>query len=160
LAVLEHALFGRQDRSICTNGDGAGQKTCYVIGMLRFFNIFGRSAAQNALDEALRDYGVHPLLVPDAVKLTVLRLHKREMRRGGESASATYSEAAQLFAYCMLGRDTFIESNGLLVADLVDDRLEAAIAAGDTPDAKLILLAVHAGLTATDITARIDVEDI
>lgn len=121
--------------------------------------MFGRSAALNALDEALRDYGVHPLLVPDAVKLTVVRLCKREAEPHGQSRTVTSGEAAQLFTYCMLGRETFIESNGVRVAYRAEDRMDAAIAAGDTFDAKLILLALHAGLIAQEFAERIDVDD-
>lgn len=126
--------------------------------MLRFFSMFGRSAALIALDEALRDYGVHPLLVPDAVKLTMLRLHKRVVAAGGGAPAAAHAEAAQLFAYCMLGREGFIDSNGVRVADRADDRMEAAIAAGDTLDAKLILLALHAGLMAPEFAERFEVD--
>jgi hypothetical protein len=127
--------------------------------MFRFFSMFGRSAALNALDEALRDHGVHPILVPDAVKLTVVRLVKRHAGAGDGSRTGLYADAAALFAYCMLGREAFIESNGLRVADRADDRTEAAIVAGDTLDAKLILLALHAGLIAPEFSDRIDVDD-
>lgn len=127
--------------------------------MLRLFSMFGQSAALNALDESLRDYGVHPLLVPDAVKLTIVRLYKREAAPAGGAKGAAYAEAAQLFAFCMLGRDTFIENNGVLVADRADYRVEAAIAAGETLDAKLILLALHSGLIAPEFAERLDVED-
>lgn len=127
--------------------------------MFRFFSLFGRSAALIALDEALRNCGVHPLLVPEAVKLTVVRLCKREAAPDGESQMHIHAEAARLFAYCMLGRETFIESNGVRAADRADDRVEAAIAAGDTVDAKLILLAVHAGLIAPEFDERVDVGD-
>jgi len=37
--------------------------------MLRLFDMLGRSAAMRALEDALRESGVHPLLVPDPVKL-------------------------------------------------------------------------------------------
>jgi hypothetical protein len=128
--------------------------------MFRFFNMFGRSAALNALDESLRDYGVHPLLVPDAVKLTMVRLYQREAAAGRGSAAAAHAEAAQLFAYCMLGRDTFIDSNGVRVADRAEYRVEAAIAGGYTLDAKLILLALHSGLIAPEFSERIEVDDL
>jgi len=140
-------------------GDGAEPGICYGLPVFRFFQMFGRPAALNALDESLRDYGVHPLLVPDAVKLTVLRLHRREAGSGGGSPAPACTDAAQLFAYCMLGRDTFIESNGARVADRAEDRMEAAIAAGDSLDAKLILLALHAGLIAPEFAGRIEVDD-
>ncbi len=125
--------------------------------MLRLFSLFGKSAAVNALDDSLRAAGVHPLLVPEAVKLTVIRLLKRE----GSAApqDARFGPAAELLAFCILGREPFVECNGARAADRADQRLEAAIAAGDSVDARLILLALHAGLIAPDIADRIDVED-
>jgi hypothetical protein len=125
--------------------------------MLRLFSLFGKSAAMNALDDALRASGVHPLLVPEAVKITVIRLLKREASTAPQEAR--FVEAATLLAYCILGRDPFVESNGARAADRAYERLEAAIAAGDSLDARLILLALHAGLIAPDIADRIDVED-
>ena len=125
--------------------------------MLRLFSLFGKSAAMNALDDALRASGVHPLLVPEAVKITVIRLLKREASAAPEESR--FAEAATLLAYCILGRDPFVESNGARASDRADERLETAIAAGDSLDARLILLALHAGLIAPDIADRIDVED-
>ena len=124
--------------------------------MLRFFNLFGQSTALNALDDALRAAGLHPVLVPDAVKLTVIRLHKEEARARGPDAA--YGEAAQLLAYCMHGRETFIESNGTHAADRAEHRLEVAIDAGDSLDAKLVLLALHSALIAPEVAERFDIE--
>ena len=124
--------------------------------MLRFFNLFGQSAALNALDDALRAAGLHPVLVPDAVKLTVIRLHKEEARARG--INAAYGDAAQLLAYCMHGRETFIENNGTQAADRAEHRLEVAIDAGDSLDAKLILLALHSGLIAPEVAERFEIE--
>jgi hypothetical protein len=125
--------------------------------MLRLFNLFGKPAAMNALDDALRASGVHPLLVPEAVKLTAIRLLKREVAEGPPDAG--FGEAAELLAYCILGHAPFVESNGASAAVRADQRLEAAIAAGASLDTSLILLALHAELTAPDIAERIDVED-
>lgn len=139
------------------NRDEPAHVTCYARPMFGFFNLFGQSAAQNALDDALRESGLHPLLVPEAVKLTVRRLHKEDARaRGLELA---YGDAAQLLAYCMHGRETFIESNSAEAAERAEHRMEAAIDAGDSLDAKLILLALHSGVMAEEIAARIEVED-
>ena len=122
--------------------------------MLRLFDMFGRSAALAALDDALRASGVHPVLVPEAVKLTVLRLHRRE----GDAAPG-YPASAALLGYCILGPEAFVEANGVPAADQAEDRLEAAIDAGASLDARLILLALHAGLMAAEIAERFDVED-
>jgi len=81
--------------------------------MFGLFNIFGRSAAVKALDHALREAGVHPLLVPEAVKLTILQLLKKDEGARRMPRQAACDEAAQLLAYCMLGREPFVESNDL-----------------------------------------------
>ncbi len=125
--------------------------------MLRMFSLFGKSAAVNALDDALRASGVHPLLVPESVKLTVIRLLKREAIV--DPQDPRFAEAATLLAFCMLGREPFVENNGAGAADRADERVQAAIDAGDSLDARLILLALHAGLIAAEIADRVDVED-
>ena len=122
--------------------------------MLRLFHLFGQSAALNALDDALRAAGLHPLLVPEAVKLTVIRLAKR----GPRPLPAELEGEVALLAYCMLGHVTYAECNGDDAADRAEARLEAAMDAGTTPDAKLVLLALHAGLLAPEIAERIDTD--
>lgn len=123
--------------------------------MLRLFSLFGRSAELTALDDALRAAGVHPILVPEAVKLTVVRL----LRRMGTADAGGRAVAAELLAFCLLGRSGFVEANGARAADVAERRVEDAIAAGDSLDAKLILLALHAGLVAPDIADRFEIED-
>ncbi|MCC5988219.1 MAG: hypothetical protein JJT95_11100 [Pararhodobacter sp.] len=125
--------------------------------MLRFFDLFGQSAALNALDGALRAAGVHPLLVPDGVKLTLVRLHKQAAAEKGRDAA--YGEAAQLFCYCMLGHEQFGTSNGADAAERAAQRLEGAINEGDSLDARIVLLALHAGLIAPEIADRIEVDE-
>lgn len=126
--------------------------------MLRFFDMFlGRSTAMRALDDALRGSGLHPLLVPEPVKLTVIELIKKHA--GSERQDATFSSAATLLAYCMLGHAQFTDSNSLDNAERADQRVEAALDAGDTLDAKLILLTLHAGLISPDMADRIELDD-
>ncbi len=120
--------------------------------MLRLFQLFGRSAAIAALDDALRGAGVHPLLIPEAVKLTVLKLH----RRHPEGSDAT---SAALMGYCLLGHEGFADSTDPIAAQAADARVEAALEDGDTLDARLILLMLHAGLIAPEIADRIDLEE-
>ena len=127
--------------------------------MFGIFNLFGRSAASSALDDALRACGLHPLMVPEAVKLTLMRLHKEETAAGARARDAAYREAAELLAYCMLGREPFLENNGANAADRAEARVETAIAEGDSRDAKLILLALHAGVIAPEIADRFDVAE-
>lgn len=125
--------------------------------MLGILDLFGRSAALKALDHALREAGLHPLLVPEPVKLTILQLQTKEEGMRTRTREAADDAAAELLAYCLLGREQFIESNNLGAADRVEHRFEAAIAEGDSGDAKIILLAYHSGLIAAQIADRIDV---
>ena len=122
--------------------------------MFGLFSLFGRSTA---LEGALKEAGIHPLLVPEAVKLTIARIHKRSVE--GHRTESSYADAAVLLAYCMLGRAPFIESNDIPSADRAEDRIEAAIAAGDSADAKLIMLALHSGLITAEIAEQFDVGD-
>lgn len=125
--------------------------------MLRLFSLFGRSADLTAFDDALRACGVHPLLVPEAVKLTVLRLHRRAGTAG--QGAAPYAETAALLAYCLLGHDGFAEANDARTAQRAETRVDAAIDAGESFDAKIILLALHAGLIAPEIADRFEIAD-
>jgi hypothetical protein len=126
--------------------------------MFGLLNLFGRSASLKAVDRALRTAGLHPALVPEAVKLTILRLHRIEAAPETRAGQDAFDEAAQLFAYCMLGRDQFIDANSVLAADRAERRLEWAIVAGESLDAQLILLAHHSGLIQGEIADRIDIE--
>ena len=108
------------------------------------FGVFGRSEDLRALDEALRAADLHPALVPDAVKLTVLNVLKDA--RGEEPAAQDFRETAALLGYCALGREAFAAANGELAATAAERRIEAALEAGDGLDASLILLALHAAI--------------
>jgi len=136
----------------------ARRKPDRTAPMFRLFDMLGPSAAIRALDDALRGSGVHPLLVPEPVKLTVIRLNTRE--DGPRNQDVAFAEASQLLAYCMLGHEQFATSNSSQDADRIDSRVEAALDDGDTLDAKLILLALHAGLIAPEIADRIDLDDV
>lgn len=126
--------------------------------MLGIFNLWGRSPELKALDHELREAGLHPRTVPEAVKLTVVRLLKDEIGAGSGVGEASHHSAAQLLAYCLQGRDAFVESNGDGAADEAEDRLEAAIAVGNNLDAKLILLTLHSGVVAPDVVERFALE--
>lgn len=125
--------------------------------MFGLLNLFGRSPELKALDHALQEAGLHPRTVPEAVKLTAVRLLK-EANAGASLAEPPYADAAQLLGLCILGRDQFIASNGIRAADRAEDRLDAAIAAGDSLDAKLLLLALHSGVIVPEVADRFDVE--
>ena len=121
--------------------------------MFRLFDMLGRSTAMRALEDALRAAALHPLLVPEPVKLTVIQLHKTY---GGQGAG--FTDAAQLLAYCILGHEQFADSNSVAEAGRADERVESALDEGDSLDAKLILLAFHAGLISPEVADRLDVD--
>ena len=125
--------------------------------MLRLFDMLGPSAAIRALDDSLRAAGVHPLLVPESVKLTVIKLNKKHA--GARKQDVAFAEVTQLLAYCMLGHEQYADSNSVKDADGIDNRVETALDEGDTLDAKLILLALHAGLIAPEVADRIDLDE-
>ena len=109
--------------------------------MLGLFGIFGRSHELQRLDQALRGVGLNPRLVPEAVKLTTLKL-LGEAGVGSDSASS--AAAAQLLGYCMLGAQGFTEHNDSSLTEAAETRLEAALEAGDSLDAQIVLLTLHA----------------
>ncbi|MFY9639579.1 MAG: hypothetical protein WCD20_11860 [Rhodomicrobium sp.] len=111
---------------------------------LGMFGVFGRSGDLRTLDEALRASGLHPSLVPEAVKLTVLAVLKDA--KGEDPPAEDYRQTAALLAYCTLGREMFSAASGEQAAAEARRRIEAALEMGEGPDASLILLALHAGI--------------
>lgn len=119
--------------------------------MLGFFGIFGRSQELQRLDKALLGVGLHPRLVPEAVKLTTLKL-LGEVGVGPDPASCT--AAAELLGYCVLGAQSFTEHNNPSLTEAVEARLEAALEAGDSLDARVVLLTLHAGVIQPSVVER------
>ncbi len=124
--------------------------------MLGLFGMFGRSLELQNLDQALRDGGLHPRLVPDAVKLTTLKLLKEA--GGANPGPRFYAAAAELLGYCVLGAQGFTDSNGPSLTEAVEARLAAALEAGDSLDARVILLALHAGMIQPSVVERYGLE--
>jgi hypothetical protein len=112
---------------------------------LGLFGFFGRSEDLRALDRAFRAVDLHPRLVPEAVKLTAIKL-LRDRANGREPAPQGYRAAAELIGYCMIGAAAFAHANGAAAARAVERRIEAAVAAGGGLDAELVLLTLHAGV--------------
>lgn len=110
--------------------------------MFKLFSQWGRSRELRLLDEELRAAGLHPHLVPEAVKLTMLRL----LKGAGGIGRQGCGELSLLLAYCILGGGDFAETQGASVAAAMEQRLQTAIDSGDSLDAQLVLLALHAGL--------------
>jgi len=121
--------------------------------MLGFFGKFGRSQELQRLDQALRGVGLHPQLMPEAVKLTALKLLKE-----ASLDPHSYAAAAELLGYCMLGVQGFSDINDLSVTERVEARLAAALEAGDNLDARLVLLTLHAGVIQPSVVERYGLE--
>jgi len=121
--------------------------------MIGIFSLFGRSADQQLLDQAIREAGLHPRLVPDAVKIVLQRQVKEAGADAGER-QALRSGLADLLAYCMLGPDDFTARHGEARTAAVELRLDHALMAGDSMDARMILLFMHAGLVTGHVTDR------
>lgn len=115
--------------------------------MLGLFGLFGRAREIQALDGAIRAEGLHPRLVPDAVKMTVVRL----VKDAGLGDDVT--PAAPLLVHCIIGPDEHAAAVGQAGAAAVTDRIAAATEAGDSLDARLVLLCMTAGLIHPDVVA-------
>jgi hypothetical protein len=77
---------------------------------LGFLGMFGRSGDLRQLDDALRKADLHPALVPEGVKLTIVNLmHDRWPE---EPPPQAYSLVAELCSYCIAGPETFEQANG------------------------------------------------
>ena len=120
-----------------------------------FFGIFGRSHELRRFDHAVRAVGLHPLLVPEAVKLTTLKLLREA---GADPDRHPYAAAAELLGYCVLGAQDFTECNGPNLTEAVEARLAAAFEAGDNLDARVVLLTLHAGLIQPSVVERYGLE--
>lgn len=125
--------------------------------MLGLFGIFGRAHELRRLDDALRAVGLHPRRVPEAVKLTALKLLK-EAGGGADPKPRACAAAAELLGYCMLGAQGFTAANDRDLTGVVEARLEAALEAGNNLDARLILLTLHAGVIQETVVARYRLE--
>jgi len=117
------------------------------------FGIFGRSEELQRLDRALRAAGLNPRGVAEAVKLTTLKQIK-EANLGRVPDLPAGAAAAELIAYCALGREAFTQSNGSSQTENVEARLVDAIETGYGLDARLVLLALHAGLFHASVVER------
>ena len=121
--------------------------------MFGFFGMFGRSRALQSFDQALRGVGLHPRLVPEAVKLTILKLLGEAGRDPGP-----HDAAAELLGYCMLGAQAFTVANDASLTQAVEARLATALEAGVSLDAQIVLLTLHAGVIQPSVVERYGLE--
>ncbi|MFW5680254.1 MAG: hypothetical protein ACOC3D_08295 [Pseudomonadota bacterium] len=112
--------------------------------MLGFLGMFGRSRHLKVFEGRLHALDLHPRLVPDAVKLTVVKLVKEI--HGEDPSETALHRAADLVAYCALGETTFNDRNGDDLTSSLRHRLQTALDDEDSLDAKLIMLTLYANL--------------
>ena len=124
---------------------------------LGLFGRFGRSAELREFDKALRSVDLHPYVVPEAVKLTAVRL-LWEHAPDGEPELMSYRTAAEILAYCMIGGDAFALANDAKLSSEVEGRIEAALESGTSLDAKLVLLTLHAQVIQPSVIADFRLE--
>ena len=122
-----------------------------------FMGIFGRSGDLRQLDDALRSVDLHPKVVPEAVKLTTCALLK-DQANSNDPPPQAYRPAAEIIAYCMIGAEAFAGVNGVELALAVERRIEAALVAGDSFDAQLVLLTLHARVVQPSVVERFELE--
>ncbi|HXG79433.1 MAG TPA: hypothetical protein VNJ31_08870 [Methyloceanibacter sp.] len=123
---------------------------------LGMFGIFGRSAELRELDKALRAVDLHPNLVPEAIKLTVVKLMREP--DGADPPLSAYGEAAAMVAYCMVGAEAFAAGNGAGLAAQIEERIDAALDEGEGLDAKLLLLMLHARVMQPSVVETFQLE--
>ncbi len=126
---------------------------------LGLFGIFGRSQELREFDKALRAVDLHPNLVPEAVKLTAVKLLK-ERAQARELQPRAYGAAAEILAYCMVGAEGFAAANGAELAADLERRIEEARDQGTSADAQLVLLALHARVIQPSVVEYFQLESI
>lgn len=126
--------------------------------MLGFLGIFGKADDLRRLEGALKAVGLHPRLVPDAVKIAVIRQLRRDPNSDGSVSDADCASAAVLLTYCALGPAGLAAETDTSTVEAVEMRVERAVAAGDSTDARLILLTLHAGILNAHVIDRYGLE--
>ena len=121
------------------------------------FGVFGRSYDLRQFDQALRSVDVHPALVPEAVKLTVVNLLKDDAMND-DPAPQCYKAAAEIVGYCMIGAEAFAGANGEQLTLAVEGRIDAALKSDGGLDAQLVLLTLHAGVIQPSVVQHYGLE--
>jgi hypothetical protein len=126
---------------------------------LGLFGIFGRSPELRQLDQMLRSLDVHPKLVPEAVKLTIVSLLEDHAAAGKPTPQA-YRAAAEIVGYCIMGPAAFAAVDEPDLALDVEKRIERALEFNSTLDAKLVLLTLHAGVIQQSVVDHFQLESV
>lgn len=122
--------------------------------MFGLFSFFGRSKEYRRLDDALNRAGLVAGGVPDAVKLTTIRLMKEEGGTGEENCA----RAADILAYCLLGSSDYAEHHGAQALTNVDQTCRKAPRNPDSLEARLIVLTLHSNLAHEQVRERFSFE--
>lgn len=129
--------------------------------------LFGKSREVRELDRCLQQKGINPRAVNDATKFTICKwirelLADRDAAAGPEAAARQradlQTDAAELLAYCILGRGDFTEANSAGSAEAQEARILAATEGANDFDAGIIMLTLHANIADPDIAARVEIE--
>jgi hypothetical protein len=126
---------------------------------LGLFGIFGRAPELRQLDQSLRSLDVHPRLVPEAVKLTMISL-LQEHAADGKPALQSYRAAAEIVGYCIMGPAAFAAVDAPDLAIEVERRIDRALEFHSTLDAKLVLLTLHAGVVQQSVIDHFQLESV
>jgi hypothetical protein len=121
------------------------------------FGILGRSPKLRQLDQSFRALDVHPRLVPEAVKLTIISLLE-DHATDGEPAPPAYCSAAELVGYCIMGAGAFMSEPDRLAE--IERRIERALEFSATLDAKLVLLTLHSGVIQPSVVEQFQLESV
>jgi hypothetical protein len=90
--------------------------------------------------------------VPEGVKLTIVNLMND--RWPDEPPAGAYRSVALLCGYCVAGPQVFEQANGREPTLEVERRIEAALEAGDSFDARIVLMTLHAKLINPEVVER------
>jgi hypothetical protein len=113
------------------------------LSSIGLFGVIGRSEDLRQLDNAFRSVDLHPRLVPESVKLTVVNLLK-DQAIGNEPAPQANRAAAEIVGDCMNGAGAFALANDSQLTEQVEGRIEKALQSGSSLDAQFVLLTLHA----------------
>ncbi|WP_026987084.1 hypothetical protein [Fodinicurvata fenggangensis] len=122
--------------------------------MFGLFTFFGRSREYRRLDDALNNAGLVAAAIPDAVKLTILRLLKEEGGTGEENCA----RAAHILAYCLLGSSEYAEYHGAQALAELDRVCQAAPDNPEALEVRIIILTLHSGLAHEQVQERFSFE--
>ncbi len=126
--------------------------------------LFGKSREVRDLDRCLHQMGLNSHAVNDATKFTICKWI-REIVPAQQAVEAKDRQradlqraAAELLAYCVLGRDDFADANSPDLAQAQEARILEATEGQNDFDAGIVMLALHANIADPEIAARVEID--